>query len=98
MKATFHLAQRFLERVLKKENYTEEELYKIYFYLKQVCSTIIPRNYKGYCVLPDNSNFVIAYTENTATTILPKEFVKDDLLYFGGKLSKKEYKKLKNRY
>ena len=94
MRATFHLAKRFLQRVLNKESYTSKELNDIYFYLNEIVKTIIPRSYRGYCTFPDNPNFVIAYQENIATTILPKEYIKEDILYLEGKLSKKEFRKI----
>jgi len=96
MKATKHLAQRFLERVLNKDSYSKNEFQNIMIYLKEVCKNIVPRSYRGYCPLPDNSNFVIAYSENVATTILPKEYIKYDILYNDGKLSKKDYRKIKS--
>ena len=96
MKATFHLAQRFIERVLKKSSYTKDEIKNIYFYLSEVCKNIVPRSYRGYCPFPDNPNFVIAYNENTATTILPKDYIKEERKYNSGKMSKKEFRKIKS--
>ena len=93
MKATFHSAQRFLQRVLKKETYTDLEIKEIYFYLNELFKNIIPRSYRGYCPFPDNSDFVIAYQENKVTTILPKEYVKEEMLFSSGKLSKRDFRK-----
>ena len=95
MKASIHMAQRFLERVLNKNSYSKKELYNTYIYLSEICKNIMPRGYRGYCPLPENSKFVIAYNENVATTILPKEYVKYDVLYNNGKLSKREYRRRK---
>jgi len=94
MRVSVHATKRFLQRVLKKESYTSKELRDIYFYLNEMIKNIIPRSYRGYCAFPGNSNFVIAYQENTATTILPKEYIKEEVMYSEGKLSKKEFRKI----
>jgi len=93
MKATYHLAKRFLERVLKKAEFSDEDVYKIYFYLNSVLKKLQVRGVKGYVVMPDFSNYVLAYKEGVATTILEKEWVKEDLMYFSNKISKKDYLK-----
>ena len=103
MKATYHLAKRFLERVLKKAEFNEEEIYKIQFYLNNVLQKLQVRSSKGYVVMPDFNKYVLAYNEGVATTILEKEWVKEDLMYMSNKINKKEFSKIKtlkklNRY
>ena len=91
MKVTIHAAKRYLERVLKKDSYSKKELYETFVYIKNPFKDIVTTTYKGFCPLPDNPNFVIAFEENRANTILPKEYLKE---YVKAKKSYK-YKRVK---
>jgi len=95
MKATYHLAKRFIQRVLNKEEFSETEFYSIYIYLSNVLKNVQVRGVKGYVVMPDFNDYVLAYNEGVVTTILKKEWVKDDLMYFSNKMSKKDFLKAK---
>ncbi len=95
MEVSYHAAKRFLQRVKKLEKLTHEEIINTQKLLYELVKNLKPLNVSGYCPLPNYSKkFLIAYNENTITTILPKEYVKSERLYYSKKISKKEYKKL----
>ena len=93
MKITRHFTKRFIQRVLKRE-FNNQEFYEIHFYLEKMFEKIKVRNIRGYFVMPGHSDFVVAYEKDIIKTLLKKEWVKDEILFRSGKISKKEYKKL----
>ncbi len=93
MEITNHSVKRFLQRVKGQKNFSKQEFELAKAYLANLLKNITPSNLQGYCPLPEEKNFVIAYSENTAVTILPKEYVKIERLYLDKKISKREYKK-----
>lgn len=74
MKVTYHAAQRFLERVIKKSNFSKYEVHRTIEYLEKALKDVIVRSYKDFLPLPgfENSFYVVAQ-ENSAITIIPKE-------------------------
>jgi len=94
MKASYHFTKRFIQRVLKKSDFTKKEFYMMYVYLNKILNNLEVRHSRGYVVMPGFSDFIIAYNEGIATTILKKEWIKHELMFRSGKISKREYLKL----
>lgn len=74
MKVTYHAAQRFLERVIKKTDFSKYEVHRTVEYLEKVLKDVIVRSYKNFFPLPGFENqFYVVYKENSAITIIPKD-------------------------
>lgn len=52
MKITYHAAERFIERVLEKKSFTQEELYQAKEYLEALTRDIVISSYSKRFVLP----------------------------------------------
>ena len=74
MKVTYHAAQRFLERVIQKSDFSKYEVHRTVKYLEKSLKDVIVNNYKDFFPLPgfENKFYVIAQ-ENSAITIIPKD-------------------------
>ena len=73
MKVTYHAAQRFLERVIEKSNFSKYEVHRTVGYLEKTLQDVMIRSYKGFFPLPGFENkFYVLAQENNAITIIPK--------------------------
>jgi hypothetical protein len=73
MKVTYHAGQRFLERVIKKVNYTKYEVHRTVEYLERVLGDIVVNSYSKPFALPGfESEFKVINKDNTVITIIPK--------------------------
>lgn len=73
MKVSYHAAQRFLERVIKKVNFTKEEVHRTVEYLEIVLGNIVLNSYSKPFALPGFENtFYVINRDNVAITIIPK--------------------------
>ncbi len=74
MKITYHAAQRFLERVIKKTDYTKYEVHRTVQYLEKALRDVIVHSYKDFFPLPGfEKQFYVVAQENSAITIIPKD-------------------------
>ena len=74
MKVTYHAAQRFLERVVKKSNFSKYEVHRTVEYLEKALKDVMIRSYKDFFPLPGFENqFYVVAQENSAITIIPKD-------------------------
>lgn len=74
MKITYHAAQRFLERVVKKSNYSKYEVHRTIEYLQRVFKDVVVTSYKRLCPLPGfEKDYFVVLKENSVVTIIPKK-------------------------
>lgn len=69
---TIHAAQRFLERVMSKSDYTCFDIDFAMRYLDKVLKDVDPRGNTDGFVLPGFEKFKVIYKDNTVITIIPK--------------------------
>ena len=72
MKITIHAAERFLERVMSKVNYTCFDIQFAIDYLKRLLQDVVPSTRNSRFVLPGFENFRVVYKDNTVVTIINK--------------------------
>lgn len=73
MRVTFHAAQRFVERVLKMNYFSNEEIARAKTYLEMLTKDIVPSSYAKRFVLPGFESYSCIYYENTIVTVIPKD-------------------------
>ncbi|MBD3795921.1 MAG: hypothetical protein IE881_08345 [Epsilonproteobacteria bacterium] len=73
MQVTVHAAQRFLERVMSKTNYTYQDVCMALEFLEKTLRDVVVTSKVKYFVLPGFKNFRVVFRENTAITIIPKD-------------------------
>jgi hypothetical protein len=75
MKISRHAAVRFLQRVIQKTEFTGKEVYLAIKYLEKALSDIVLNSYAKSFALPGfEKEFCVVAKENTAVTIIPKEY------------------------
>ena len=73
MKVSYHAAQRFLQRVIKKVDCTKYEVHRTIEYLERVLADITLTSYAKPFALPGFENdFQVINRDNVAITIIPK--------------------------
>lgn len=72
MKVTTHAAQRFLQRVMNKSDYTCLDVDFAIRFLAKLLEDVVPNSYSKHFVLPGFENYKVVYKENTIITIIPK--------------------------
>ena len=72
MKITVHAAQRFLERVMKKTEYSFQDVMFSMRYLEKLLNDVIPRSNTKHFVLPGFENYRAVYCDNAIVTIIQK--------------------------
>ena len=72
MYITEHAGERFLERVMKKEEYTRFDTGKAIDFLTLLLKDVVPRNYIEHFALPCFENFRVIYKDHSVVTIVPK--------------------------
>lgn len=71
---TLHAAQRFLERVIGKSQYTNKDLQLANDYLTKVFQNVVPTSVAKRFALPGfESQFCVIHKHNVIITIIPKE-------------------------
>ncbi len=71
---TLHAAQRFLERVIGKSQYTNKDLQLANTYLAKVFQNVVPTSVAKRFALPGfESQFCVIHKHNAIITIIPKE-------------------------
>ncbi len=73
MKVIYHATKRFLQRVLKKENYTRAEFYQMKQQLEEMFLSVVPGSYARTFALPQYKGYVVVHQDNTVITILEKD-------------------------
>jgi len=74
MEITIHAAQRFLERVMKKEKFSKKEVFDAKKLLNGLFANVI--THRRYVVVPGFSSYVGVVKNNKLITILDKKFFK----------------------
>ena len=70
---TLHAAQRFLERVIKKTEFTSKDLELAKAYLSKVFQNVVPTSVAKRFALPGfESQFYVIHKHNAIITIIPK--------------------------
>ena len=73
MRVTYHAVQRFLERVVKKLNFSKYEVHRTVEYLENLLKDIVVTSYAKPFALPGYQKlFYVVHQENCAITIVPK--------------------------
>jgi len=73
MKVSYHAGQRFLQRVIKKVDYTKYEVHRTVEYLEKVFADISLNSYSKPFALPGFENqFKVINRDNVVLTIIPK--------------------------
>lgn len=72
MKISAHAAQRFLQRVMKKTDYTCLDVDFAIRFLENLLEDVVPRSRSMRFILPSFENYQIIYRDNTVVTIIPK--------------------------
>jgi len=67
-----HAAERFLERVMSKTKYSDNDVNFAIGYLQKLLSDVVIRSASKQFVLPGFENFKAVYKQNTIVTIVPK--------------------------
>jgi hypothetical protein len=75
MKITQHAAQRFLQRVMNKKEFTKQDMYRAYKFLEAETRDIAVNGYKKYFTLPSFQNYRAVVVENSLVTIMPKNWM-----------------------
>ena len=74
MKVTYHAAQRFLERVIKRTDFSKYEVHRTVEYLEYLLKDIVVTSYAKPFALPGYQKlFYVVHQENCAITIIPKD-------------------------
>jgi len=74
IKITHHSVIRFLQRVMKKSNYTQEDISLAHRYLEHETQDVVTHSYKDYFRLPTFHEHYAVVVENCLVTVLPKEY------------------------
>ena len=70
---TLHAAQRFLERVIGKAEYTKQDLQLAMKYLDKTLKDVVPTSVARSFALPGFENqFYVIHNHNAIITIIPK--------------------------
>ena len=72
MKVSVHAGERFLQRVMKKSQYTSMDIDFSIRYLEKLFKDIVPNSYARPFIIPGFENYRAIYRENTVITIIPK--------------------------
>ncbi len=72
MKVSIHAAERFLQRVISKADYSCFDVNMAITYLENVLKDVVPRGNTTQFVLPGFENFRVVYRQNSVITIIPK--------------------------
>ena len=74
MLITLHAAQRFLERVIGKTQFTNQDLEQSKIYLDRVFKNFVPNSVaKNFVLSRFENQFYVIHRHNAIITILPKE-------------------------
>lgn len=73
MKVTLHAAERFLQRVMHKVEYSFQDILSTHQHLVAMMSNVMVNSYRRNVVIPGHENYVGVYQENTLITIFPKD-------------------------
>ena len=73
MTITLHAAQRFVERVIGKAEYTKQDLQLAIKYLDKTLKNVVPNSVARSFALPGFENkFYVIHNHNAIITIIPK--------------------------
>ena len=72
MKVSIHAAERFLQRVMSKADYTCFDINMVITYLEKVFKDVVPNSPNKHFVIPGFENYKAVYCLNTIVTIIPK--------------------------
>lgn len=72
MQISFHAGERFLQRVMSKTSYTNEDVFFAMRYVEKLLSNVVVNSPSKHFVLPGFENFKAVYKQNKIVTIVPK--------------------------
>lgn len=72
MQISYHAAERFLERVMVKTQYTHNDVEFAMRYLQKLLRDVVIVGTVKHFVLPGFENFKAVYKQNMVVTIIPK--------------------------
>ena len=72
MKITYHAAERFLERVMSRVQYTHQDVEFAMRYLEKLLQDVVVSTPVKRFVLPGFEDYRAVYRENAVVTIVPK--------------------------
>jgi hypothetical protein len=75
MKITHHAAQRFLERVLDREDYTPFDIHYAQRYLSYQLARVSPANYARPFGLPGHKGYKVIHMGDIVVSIVPRDWV-----------------------
>jgi hypothetical protein len=74
MKVTYHAAQRFLERVVHKSEFTKKEVQTTIDYLTNIFKDVVVNSYSKPFALPGfEKQYYVVHRDNSILTIIPKD-------------------------
>ena len=73
MKVTFHATKRFLERVLHKTGYSQEDIMSTKQILENMFNSVVPGSYARPFSLPQYKGYKVIHRDNTVITIISKK-------------------------
>lgn len=72
MKVSIHAGERFLQRVIHKENYNCFDVNMSMAYLEKILQDVVPNSCNMHFVIPGFENYRAVYCQNTIVTVIPK--------------------------
>lgn len=72
MNISLHASERFLQRVMKRTEYSFKDILFAMEFLEKLLKDVVPTGFSKHFVLPEFKNYKVVYRENTVITIVPK--------------------------
>lgn len=79
MRATYHAAERLLQRVFNQKHYTRKDVCRAKALLEKETQNIVATGVKRFVPLPSFSDYVAVLLEDRLITIYPKQYLRDHL-------------------
>lgn len=73
MKVTLHAAERFLQRVMHKVEFSFQDILNTKQFLETAMENVVVTSYRRNVVIPGFERYLGIYQENALITILPKD-------------------------
>ena len=73
MKITLHAAERFLQRIMHKVEFSMQDVTYAKEYLERAMNNVVVTSYRRNVVIPGFENYLGIYQENALITIIPKD-------------------------
>lgn len=73
MKVTLHAAERFLQRVMHKVEFSFQDVLNTKQFLETAMENVVVTSYRRNVVIPGFERYLGIYQENALITIIPKD-------------------------